>query len=202
MQSVAIKIGDDTLEVLGEEKKYWLNGQLGPELTKSGPLPGFTLGGNTVRFRIREDSDFIFKVFLNDGQAIAMKAIKDFMKVDLENHKPASFAVSKGLLGSYEGGLMLARDGATILDDENAFGSEWQVQPDVDGLIFHEAIGPQYPQACAMPDASQAQRRLGEGSLISRDKAAEACKDVDQSDRTDCIADVLATGDPSMAGAF
>ena len=71
-----------------------------------------------------------------------------------------------------------------------------------DGMLFHDISGPQYPEPCAMPDPTQSQRRLGEGSLISYEAAAKACLFAEPLDLEDCIADVLATGDPEMAGAF
>ena len=94
----------------------------------------------------------------------------------------------------------MARNGTTVIEDPNEFGKEWQVR-DTDPMLFHNIDGPQFPEPCAMPDPSQSQRRLGERS-ISRKVASKACSKVGATDLEDCIADVIATGDVALAGAF
>lgn len=196
-----IQIGEDTLEVMGgfEPKKYWVNGKPGPKIVDSKVMP-FTIGGHKVRFRVRSDDQFQFKVFLMDSQEIILRSVKDFMKVDIEHHNTETFGTSKGLLGTYEDGKMMARDGRTEIEDTDAFGIEWQVRS-YEPMLFHSVEGTQHPTACAMPTVSQFKRRLGE-ELISREAAARACIRVEPEDLEDCIKDVIATGDVAMAGAF
>jgi hypothetical protein len=201
VQSAVIQIGEDTLEVMGgyEKKQYWVNGQPGEPVKDSRVMP-FTLGGHKVRFRVRSDTQFQFKVFLEDDQQIILRSVKDFMKVDIEHHTKETFGTSRGLLGTYSEGHMMARDGVTILEDANAFGKEWQVLS-TEPMLFHSVEGVQHPEVCAMPTETQFQRRLGE-QLISHEAAAQACSLVDAADLEDCIKDVMATGDVDMAGAF
>ena len=74
-------------------------------------------------------------------------------------------------------------------------------------MLFHTSEGTvQAPQKCAMPTNTKAslrasRRRLGE-VLISEEDAELACAKVDKDDRDSCIADILATNDKSMAGAY
>ena len=69
-------------------------------------------------------------------------------------------------------------------------------------MLFHTVQGPQYPQQCDMPSISiNTGRRLGENKAV-QDKANTACAKVAASDRKDCIADVVATGDETMADIY
>lgn len=201
VQTAVVQIGDDTLEVMGgvEKKRYWVNGEVGPKLKDSGVQP-FTIGGKDVRFRVLSQSQFQFKIFLEDDQSIVLRSVKDFMKVDIQHHTKETFGTSKGLLGTYEEGYMLARDGRSFLDDPHEFGKEWQVHAD-EPKLFHSLEGVQHPQTCEMPTATQFQRRLGE-QLISREAATRACLHAVPEDLDDCISDVMATGDADMAGAY
>jgi len=201
VQTVVIRIGEDTLEVMGgfEPKKYWVNGKPGPTVKDSMVMP-FTLVGHKIRFRVRSEDQFQFKIFVADGQEIILRSVKDFMKVDIEHHNEETFGTAKGLLGTYGEGQMMARDGRTVIGDANAFGIEWQVRQ-YEPMLFHKAEGTQHPETCAMPTETQFQRRLGE-QLISREAAAKACIRVEPEDLEDCIKDVVATGDEAMAGAF
>lgn len=199
VESAVVQIGSDTLEVMGgvENKRYFVNGQAGPKLDVSGNMP-FTISGYLVEYRHLSDTQFQLKIFLQNGQNVVLKAVKDFMRVDVENPTAEFFGNSVGLMGS-EGGLKLARDGVTIIDDPIEFGMEWQVR-DSEPMLFHNVEGVQHPEACAMPTVSEEKRRL-EGS-ISRDMAEKACASVPASWLEDCIFDVLATNDIDMAGAY
>lgn len=201
VESAVVQIGDDTLEVMGgiEEQRYWINGEAGPKLKLSAVQP-FTIGGNDVRFRVTSESQFQFKIFLENGQSIALRSVKDFMKVGIERHSKELYGGSMGLMGPYEEGKMLARDGVTILEDPNEFGKEWQVLAS-EPKLFHNLQGAQHPETCEMPTTTQFQRRLGE-RLISSEAATRACLHVEPTDLDNCIADVSATGDVAMAGAF
>ena len=200
VESAVVQIGEDTLEVMGGEKesRYWVNGERGPKLIVSGVQP-FTIGGHAVRFRVLSDTQYQFKIFLENGQTIILRSVKDFMKTELYGHTKESFGTSQGILGSYEGGLMLGRDGVTVLEDPNAFAMEWQVRHN-EPMLFHDVEGPQHPIACAMPSTTQ-RRRLGE-QKINGEARAKASKHVDHDSVRDCIFDVMATDDLDMASAY
>ena len=205
VQSVAVQIGDDTLEVRGgfhiPFTEYWVNGKQGPAMKVSHVLP-FTIGDHKVRFRVLNDHTFQFKVFLGDKESILLRSVKDWMKIEMQHHTKEIFGNSTGILGHYETGQMWARDGVAVFDeaDTNSFGMEWQVRED-EPMLFHNVEGPQYPEQCTMPSSVSARRRLGE-SKITRNAAAKACAHASASDKSDCIFDVLAADDIDMAAMY
>lgn len=204
VESAVIQIGDDTLEVMGVDgyktSRYWFNGELAPLQDWSEVLP-ITVGGFPVRFRVLSDHKFQYKIFLDNDQTVILRSVKDFMRVELTGHNVEDFGTSQGILGSYEGGLMLARDGETELEDPNEFGMEWQVHQD-EPMLFHNVEGPQHPVLCTMPNKAEPERRrLGE-QTISRKAAEAACKKVDKDSMKDCVFDVMATNDVEMAGSY
>lgn len=201
VDSAVVQIGDDTLEVMGgvENKRYFVNGQPGEKLDEGGMMP-FTIGGYHVRYRHLNDKQFQFKIFLGSDQNIVLKAVKDFMRVDVGNPTVESFGTSVGLMGSFEGDEMLARDGVTVLNHPDEFGKEWQVLHS-EPVLFHNVEGTQHPVTCAMPIAVEDDRRRLEGS-ISREQAEIACTKVFPDEMKDCVYDVMATNDVDMAGAF
>ena len=58
---------------------------------------------------------------------------------------------------------------------------------------------PQFPHKCNIPDARAAEQRRLVGGGISKDEAAKACAHWKIQERGNCIADVMATNDLSMA---
>ena len=122
VESAVVQIGDDTLEVKAsaDQKQYWYNGKPGADVVDSGMMP-FTIGGNPVRFRVRSDNQWQFKIFLHNKQEIVLRSVKDFLRVDIAHHTKESFGSSRGLLGSYDG-AMLGRDG-NLFEDSNVSSS-------------------------------------------------------------------------------
>lgn len=205
VESAVVQIGNETLEVRGglSTSDYWINGVLQPKLIYSGVLP-ITIAGHHIRYRVLSDIKFQYKIFLNGQQgngaeAIVLRSVKDWMKIDLQNHSKKNFGSSVGILGNYETGQKLARDGVSLLDSTDAFGLEWQVRDD-EPMLFHVVEAPQYPKQCKMPSASQS-RRLGEHK-VSKEVAGKACAGVDPSFLKDCIFDVMASDDPDMAAVY
>ena len=200
VESAVVQIGEDTLEVRASssEKKYWHNGKLGADVIDRGMMP-FTVGGHKVRFRVRSDTQWQFKIFLEDGQEIILRAVKEFLRVDIMHHRKESFGNSRGLMGSYEEGLMMGRDGR-VLEDPKEFGNEWQVHID-EPLLFHNIDGVQHPETCAEPLAEAKTRRLAM-SMVSREAALKACMNGDKFDFEDCVADVLAIGNVEIAEIY
>ena len=72
-------------------------------------------------------------------------------------------------MGDFKTGSRLARDGKTVLADDNEFGQEWQVR-DTDGSLFLATAAPQYPDVCALPaPAAQEKRRAAERAGVDSD---------------------------------
>jgi len=197
--NAAVRIGEEILEVRGAQggagHQYWLNGEAGEDLSHG-------IDGHPISFEQANGGSSEFLISLNaDGEAIRIKTWKQFVRVDFVSPSKESFGNSLGLLGSYHVGSKLGRDGKTVIDDNNAFGLEWQVLPQ-EAKLFHNLEGVQAPEQCVMPDSSKARRHLRE-STISLEDAELACARVTAGvDRDACIFDVLATNDRSMAGAY
>lgn len=201
---VAIKIGNDVLEVQGgfdndHKAQYWVNHQPGKPIITQMMLP-FTLGGHNVRYRDLTEKSFQFKVFLGDDQYIVIKTVKNFLRIEMDGiHSVKDFAKSRGIMGSFPEGNLIARDGVTRMEDNlDAFGQEWQVSMK-EPMLFYQVAAPQYPQKCRMPEVqSLERRRLLSG--IGQEEARELCKDAD--DISDCVFDVVSTGDPDMVQEY
>lgn len=119
------------------------------------------------------------------------------------NSSEEAFGKTVGLAGDYKTGKSLARDGATVIDDYEEMGNEWQVLP-ADRRLFREVEAPQFPERCLMPEDSRGKRRrrLGEGS-VTPEEAEAACAGLkDVFTIKDCVYDTLATQDLDMVGAF
>ena len=216
VDTVALQIGEDVLEIGGgfEELKYWFNGQEGTTQGKLGGDMPFRVGGNEVRYHLMKNyQSFQYKIILDTDEHdvkshIVIRSVKGNLRVAID-HPASHFASTRGLMGTYGvatgvPSLKLARDGATVLQNSDEFGQEWQVHPTEEGMLFHTAGGvSQYPEQCTMPSAASARRRLlGDGS-ITFDMAAEACAHLEtEDDRTDCVTDVIAIGDLGVAGAY
>ena len=204
VESAAIQIGNETLEVRGGlgSSDYWINGKKGPKNIESRVLHE-SIAGHKIRFRVLSDITFQYKVFLNGesggrAEAIVLRSVKDWMKIDLQHHSKKNFGTSMGLLGTYETGKKMGRNGITEIGSTDAFGLEWQVRKE-EPMLFHDIQGPQYPEQCTMPAVSQ--RRLGE-QTVGKEVALKACSHVEANDLKDCIFDVMASGDPDMAAVY
>lgn len=206
VDSVVVQIGEDTLEVAGgfERRRYWVNGVQGDYIKVNGRTP-FTIGGKQVRFQVmRNNISFQFKIVLDEKkkETIILRAVKDYMRIDLSHPREDLFADSVGLMGGFNDteDKMLARDGATIMEDINEYSMEWQVR-DTEPMLFHDVEGPQYPEACEMPSEDRVERRRLSSS-VNQDEAEMACSKVDESERESCVMDVIATGDLELADAY
>jgi hypothetical protein len=193
ISSAALRIGKDVLEV-GSKGVYYLNGVEGAELPSE-------FSGFPFSYTQPNDIEHVFDIHLAGREHIKIKVFKDLVSVLVEQGDYVNFGDSAGLMGEFEQGLMMARDGKTLLEDPSAFGVEWQVR-DTEPMLFQDARFPQYPQACTLPTpkpVSQLRRRLSEAS--SEELAAEkACAHWGEG-KDDCVFDILATGDLDMANA-
>jgi hypothetical protein len=196
ISSATLRIGTDILEV-ESRGVYYLNGVVNAEL--SDEFSGFTFSHTQPT-----DKQHVFTVHLGGDERINVKTYKDFVSILIEHGESKYFGDSVGLMGDFEKGRMLARDGQTILDDANAFGQEWQVL-ESEASFFQRLRLPQHPMECTLPapmQASQIRRRLPESS-IDELKAEKACEHWGEG-KEDCVFDVLTTGDLEMAmvGAY
>lgn len=197
IESAAIKIGDDILEV-SSFGQYFLNGVEGADL----PVAMSDLYHLSHKEINTKEHSFVIQV--GTGEQLVVNTFKDLVAVKVENATFANFADSVGLMGSFGEGKMLSRDGKTGMEEEpNSFGQEWQILA-TEPKLFQATRAPQHPQLCSLPEPAKASRRLGES--IAREAADKACDHLGDGDVKDmCVFDVLATGDLEVAqaaGAF
>jgi hypothetical protein len=198
IKTAAIRIDNDILEVEGGAfvNHYWFNKIYQAELT--------TIGGFPVTYTKANSKQRVFTIDLGDGEAIDIRTYKEFVRVDFKDAKKELYENTVGLLGDFNSGKKLARDGVNVIDEYNDFGQEWQVLPD-GAKLFHEVAGPQLPdQMCILPSelhAEEKRRRLGEVA-VTEIEAELACVKVPVQERDACVFDVLATDDLDMAGAY
>lgn len=210
IQSVAIRIGNDILELQGSadpedyQFHYWVNYEY--QADNIDTLGGFPMKGYSKKVHSHKNKfeiDLSSAFGIENGPKILISSFKEFLKVEFENQSEQAFGKTVGLLGEYSTGKTLARDGSTVINDWTDLGQEWQVLP-ADGRLFHENSEPQFPELCIEPEDPRGdrRRRLAE-SKISEEEAEAACASLkDPIYRKDCVYDILATQDIEMVGAF
>lgn len=195
IETAVVKLGEETFEA-GSFGDYALNYVSGAEMPAS--ISGFPITHTQLSKKTH-----VFEIHVTSEEKIVIKTFKDMVSVKIDSADRMRFHGSLGMMGDFETGAMLARDGITVIEDPNAFGAEWQVRSD-EPLLFQTKEYPQHPEKCVMPDpAKKSERRLGEG--ISREAAEAACAKWRSEETKDaCIYDVIATGDLDLAeaGAF
>lgn len=205
IKKAAVRIGNDILEVEGNadpeenDTRYWFNLEHKGEAT--------TIGGFPLSIRNDKVSKSYFEIDLSSnypGQKIIISTFREFVRVDFQGASAEAFGNTIGMLGDFQTGDLLARDGVTRMDDFVALGNEWQVLP-ADYMLFHDKSDPQFPKRCIQPEDPQGQRhrRLGE-SNISEEAAEAVCSKALSNALAikDCVYDILATQDLDMVGAF
>jgi hypothetical protein len=204
IESAAIRIGDDILEVKGSSNpdvavtNYWMNFDYQGKLN--------TVGGFPVTSKVRSTNQRIFIIDLSSkfpGQQIIISTYKEFVRVDFQHGTAEAFGNTVGLLGDFTTGKTLARDGFTVLDDFSEFGSEWQVLP-AEPMLFHDVSQPQFPKRCIEPEdpRGERRRRLDELSVTEKQAKAACASLTDAIERNDCVYDILATQDLEMVAAY
>ena len=187
IQSAAIRIGDEVLEIQGHQ--YYLNGIANGDL--SSKLHGFEVTHKAIN-----DKQQTYMIHLGGHEVIVVRTWKDFVTIKIEHATPQNFMDSVGLLGSFVGGIKLGRNGAKMADD-NAFGMDWQVLTS-EPKLFQSLSLP--AETCTLPPTTS-RRRLGEG--ISEQAAKRACAHIaDPADLDFCVYDVMATNDIGVAGSY
>jgi len=191
IHSVAVQIGDEILEV-GGWGAYFLNG------IETAELPA-TLSGRNVTYTKSNKRQHDFLIDLGQNQHITVKAFKDLVNIKFVGFHQNDFKDCRGLMGEWETGVHYGRDGNSVIEDDNAFGFEWQVRDDEPNLFASRGSGPHYPEQCRMPDmTSESRRRLR--ASVSKENAEKACAGVTNG-FDQCVYDVIATGDLEVAQA-
>jgi hypothetical protein len=193
IESAVVKIGDETLEV-ASFGLYFLNGISHADMPNE-------ISGFPIVYKNPTEKVHVFEIQLDENEKIVLKTFKDMVSVKLDEADAKRFHGSYGMLGDYETGKMVARDGITVIEDPNAFAAEWQVREDLDGpMLFQTSHGPQYPQACMVPDANKKDSRHLRLGGVSREAAEKACANW-ADNKEACVSDVMATGDVDLAAA-
>lgn len=93
------------------------------------------------------------------------------------------------MLGDWETGKMIARDGVTEIKDPEAFALEWQVRNN-EPKLFESVRAPQWPAVCLSPKKILG-KRLGDSHMLRA--AEQACSRPGVGDFDNCVFDVMAT---------
>jgi hypothetical protein len=206
IKRAAIRIGEDILEVegsadLSESKPlFWFNFEYQKETSTVG---GFPLEVKVGKVNSRKHHFTIDLSSKYPGVKIAIMTFKEFIKVEFIGATKEAFGNAVGMMGEFETGKTLGRDGSTVIEDFNELGNEWQVGAS-DTMLFHDTSDPQFPKRCVLPEDPQGQRRRRlEETSVSIEQAEKACASLtDELDRKDCVYDIIATQDVDMVGAF
>ncbi|KAL7559871.1 hypothetical protein ACA910_005370 [Epithemia clementina (nom. ined.)] len=188
---VAIKIGEHVLEV--QHDNFFIDGVLGDAAMLPTTFSGYNLSREVQDKSYRSS----FTIDVGDKHYIKIRIYKHFMSVSLIGD-PKELQDSRGMLGRYSDGALVARDGVTVIEDPNEFGAEWQVR-DTEPKLFVVDRHPQFPDRCFLPDPSIATKRRLRTDPNLIQQAETACEDA--IDVETCLFDVLATGDIGMADA-
>jgi len=196
IESAAVQIGSDLVEI-ASFGDYAVNGVDTPYLGgHAGRISHYSLVHNQV-----DRKKHTFDIILGPKENITLTTFKNLVAVSINAGQESAkyFNRSVGVMGSFDGKL-LARDGATVMEDMNAFGQEWQVTEEEPSL-FRESRAPQHPSKCILPAAKASkQRRLG--ATIARQAAVSACAHLSGDNFENCVFDVMAIGDIDIAGAL
>ena len=192
IESAALSLGDDILEV-----SSW--GEYSLNQVEAATLTGATIGGYPVYWRQKDVKTHIFDIVVGQAENVTIVTFKDMVSVRFTGSE-ARFGDSVGIMGSFDG-ILLARDGTSVMLPNNDFGQEWQVRGD-EPKLFRTVRAPQAPlEKCRLPSSpGKRTRRLGERS-ISKVEAELACQHFSGGRKAACVYDVIATGDTDIATA-
>eukprot|EP00526_Cylindrotheca_closterium_P018236 CAMPEP_0113615432 /NCGR_PEP_ID=MMETSP0017_2-20120614/7696_1 /TAXON_ID=2856 /ORGANISM="Cylindrotheca closterium" /LENGTH=296 /DNA_ID=CAMNT_0000524665 /DNA_START=10 /DNA_END=900 /DNA_ORIENTATION=- /assembly_acc=CAM_ASM_000147 len=200
IRSVAIKIGNDVLEIQGspnpndQESHYWFNNKYQGEVEAIAGFPVMISKPTEYQRQYIIDLDSKYP-----GKGITIALFREFVRFNL-NGDESVFGNTVGLLGDYKTGKKLSRDGASELNDIGDLGDEWQVLPG-EPRLFHEVAHPQFPENCIRSENTRGDHRPE--SEVSFEQAESACSsslaDDPQAIQT-CISYVLAAQDLGMVG--
>ena len=198
ISSVAVKIGNDILEVSGDEDagELFANKVSAVEVTS---LAGYPLTKSLRTFKYPKKDVVIYSLNLRDGNSIEIRANTNtgMLYVDINGH----FGHSEGLVGSRQHEGLFSRDGTMDLSGHwNTYGEEWQVK-NIEPKLFRVNRAPQHPEGCVY-ESEEITIRLLRGltvEAISIEDATEACAKSHGQLKEFCVNDVMASGDLDLA---
>jgi hypothetical protein len=196
ISETAVKIGNDVLQV-GSHAEFHVNGVAGEHLTADADLQN--LSGFPVKYFNYGNRRHMFEVDLGSKGKVVIKVYNEFLSVAVEDADAEDFSDSVGLMGTYETGKLVSRDGH-VMTDTTEFGLNWQVR-DSEAMLFHKAKGPQYPEQCRTPSLKVVKRQRLLESKVTYKEAQAACAGKDEEATDACVFDVLSRGDLRMAQA-
>jgi len=196
VESAAIQIGEEVLEIQGGKYKVLVNGKG----TKQTPtlFAGYPVKEvNITKWCTREKyPDAVTKkIDLGIDGKIVVVYCWGFLYVDV-TARGDGFLYSNGLMGKRDQPGKFARNGTIVLDDVS-YAEEWQVQ-DTEPKLFHEDRYPQYPISC-IPPPKRIERRSTNMDNLRRRIAESECSNLAGGALDACVYDVEATGDVNMA---
>ncbi len=209
IERVAVMIGEDVLEFFNDANRFLLNGKFinkeetgHHEAFDSGVLMGGVFNvryyNKAISLRLHDDGSHSAKIDLHVRKS-------GFPTVIVDGGKTELFKGSLGILGAWPTGEHLARDGKTQISvshqDAKDFALEWQVRND-EPVLFQDIRAPQYPTKCYEPtlyDPKQSATGRRLGSSHFEKNAEEACSHWHDDHKDDCLFDVIATQDLSVA---
>jgi len=189
IERTALQIGSDVLEFQNDVETFLFNGETNND-------PKLTMGG----FEVRRTKRAISVRLSND-----VKAKIDFYEkkhgmpyFDIDGGGTDMFAGSLGLLGDWQTGKMIGRDGLTEMEEAEVHALEWQVR-DTEPMLFQSMRAPQYPTVCIPPEKILG-KRLGDSHMKA--EAEKVCAIQNPGDIANCVFDVMATRSLSTAEAI
>ena len=144
IEEVAIRIGEDTLEV---GRNYHLLNNATVDLVSQNQY----IGGFPIIFddQETEESKKFYTIDLDDtypDQKIVISVYEKFLRLSFPGSNQAAFEHSTGLLGDPMSGELVGREGEN-LDHYVTLLHDFQVLP-TEPQIFHNIRAPQYPESC------------------------------------------------------
>jgi hypothetical protein len=202
--NVAIRIGDETFEVVNDGTVYW-KGQENPEMPIQISGGRYSVNKNEEIVQSEDEESGTTKEITHTTYTIQLDqtdtiVVGNWLKM-LSVNVNAYLSGAEGMIGVRQAPGMVGRDHKTTFTNPNDLGAEWQVR-DSDGNLFHDSTRePQYPTQCKLPSVTSRRRRLGETSYL-HDKAVAACAGIVDGMDEFCVEDVLLTGDIHVAKAY
>lgn len=200
IETAALRVGEHVLNF--HKNHFYLNGvQLTPSdlpMTFGGDFK-YTITSPAVEADKNGRFYQYYMVDLHDKSTILFRFYKQYLTINMSGNR-ADFGDSVGLLGQFETGAMLDRDGNEV-DSFDHLGFEWQVNP-TDPKLFVEDRdrAPQLPfEMCRLPTAARTERRALRGDKKLVELAEKACAHVRGNDFQLCVDDVVMTRDVGLA---
>ena len=148
IETAALKLGDDLIEI-SSWGIYSVNG------VDSANLPAVLSDALTLTRQEVMDADgtsnkrhqYTIEVPFSK-EIIHVNTFKNMVSVKIVNATRESFGTSQGMMGRFEDGKKMARDGQSELSDAVEFGQEWAVLDTEPQLFVSPAVG---GSKCSMP---------------------------------------------------